>query len=163
MIPARHVMVGDHIYAMQNETTSFLMPSRIIGKEAVIKNGKYAKLTNSGTLVVNGVVVSSYTDDEVHTFLPEQTVENLKNLLGYHGIHNLIHKLATPIRWAHTYLPKSLLQGPFWSPTGSNMNKTTQQDSLPLYVGYECKCDPAAIARAAADNNLLQKNCDYFP
>merc|ERR1740123_2507188 len=102
-------MVGDHIYVMSNGTMSMsLSPSRILRREVVIKNGMFAKLTNSGTLVVNGVLLSSYTDDEVRTFLPQHAIQKLKNLIGYRGIHDMIHKLTTPLRWAHIYLPKSL-------------------------------------------------------
>ena len=138
MTPARNLMVGDHIYAIQNGTTSMsLSPSRILRRESVIKHGMFAKLTNSGTLVVNGVLVSSYTDDEVQSFVPDHVLQNLKNMLGGdQGIHRLIHKLVAPMRWAHTYLPRSLVAGPFWSPSRSNMNKTIQRDALPLYVDY---------------------------
>lgn len=138
MTLARNVMVGDHIYTLQNETNSTsLTPSRILGREVVVKNGMYAKLTNSGTLIVNGVLVSSYTDDEVRTFLPEHAAEKLRSLLGgYRGIHYLIHMLAAPIRWAHTYLPSWFVKGPFWSPSVFNKKKTTRQDSLPLYIDY---------------------------
>jgi len=138
MTPARNLMVGDHIYAMKNGTTSMsLSPSRILRRESVIKHGMFAKLTNSGTLVVNGVLVSSYTDDEVQSFVPEHVLQNLKTRLGGdQGIHRLIHMLVAPVRWAHTYLPRSLAAGPFWSPSSSNMNKTIQKDALPLYVDY---------------------------
>jgi len=138
MTPARHLMVGDHIYVMQNGTTSMsLSPSRILRRESVIKHGMFAKLTHSGTLVVNGVLVSSYTDDEVQSFVPEQLLQNLKDMLGGdQGIHRLIHKLVAPMRWVHTYLPRSLAAGPFWSPSHSNMNKTIQRDALPLYIDY---------------------------
>jgi len=138
MTPARNLMVGDHIYAVQNGTTSMsLSPSRILRRESVIKHGMFAKLTNSGTLVVNGVLVSSYTDDEVQSFVPDHVLQNLKKMLGGdQGIHRLIHKLVAPMRWVHTYLPRSLAAGPFWSPSRSNMNKTIQRDALPLYVDY---------------------------
>jgi len=138
MTPARNLMVGDHIYAVQNGTASMsLSPSRILRRESVIKHGMFAKLTNSGTLVVNGVLVSSYTDDEVQRFVPEQVLRNLKTKLGGdQGIHRLIHMLVAPMRWVHTYLPRSLAAGPFWSPSRSNMNKTIQKDALPLYVDY---------------------------
>merc|ERR1719410_2033244 len=100
-----------------------LSPSRILGKDAVLKNGMFAKLTHSGTMVVNGVLVSSYTDDEVRSFVPEHLMHNFKSLLGgYQGIHYLIHRLAYPIRWVHTYLPRQFTAGPFWSPSHSNIN-----------------------------------------
>merc|ERR1719468_296979 len=47
MTPARNLMVGDHIYAVQNGTASMsLSPSRILRRESVIKHGMFAKLTN---------------------------------------------------------------------------------------------------------------------
>merc|ERR1719276_789785 len=75
-----------------------LSPSRIFRLESVIKHGMLAKLTNSGTLVVNGVlVVSSYADDEVQSFVPDHVLQNLKKMLGGdQGIHRLIHKLVAP-------------------------------------------------------------------
>jgi len=144
MVPAGQLAVGEHVYAlpgMLNNQSKFRVdeasfsPSRILARELIIKDGIFAKLTFSGTLVVNGVLASSYTLDSGGAFIPkEPKFVSLVKKIGYNGIHSMIHSLALPLRLIHKYAPASWRQNRFWSPYNANQHGSVASDGLPIYV-----------------------------
>ena len=76
---AKDVKIGDMVYVLQNRMTKVV---EVVDLERVQSSGAYVPLTFTGTLIVDGVLVSSYAN------------------IG----HWKAHTLFTPLRWFPTLL-----------------------------------------------------------
>jgi len=98
---AGSIVKGDYLWITADATATFL-PSRVVSIVHTVERGVHAPLTEQGTVVVNGVLSSSYAN-----------VKNLrwgdKILLTGHGLNKHMHE---PLRLACALLPS--LCGPEW-------------------------------------------------
>jgi len=143
MVPVDEVAVGEHILSLptwaRNSSEyveqAALVPSQVLSKTTVTKMGMFAKLTYSGRVLVNGVLASSYTMDEVNTYASADLRAKLIRKLGYDGVHNMIHKVAFPLRAFHSIAPLAFRNNPFFAPADTNV-KDSGVDGLPMYVHH---------------------------
>lgn len=109
-VPAADLQVGEHL--LVDAGRGRLEASALLGPpEALRKRGAYAPLTYSGTVIVDGVLASSYSFDHVLTYVASASVARrfVQLLGGYGGVHRMIHALTLPLRAAHALgLPEAL-------------------------------------------------------
>jgi len=79
-VQAEDVQVGDFIYRQMGETTR---PTLVLSKKTVEAKGAYTPATLDGTIVVDGIVVSSYAVVD----------------------HNIAHAVLAPLRWTYSISP----------------------------------------------------------
>lgn len=149
-MPARELRVGERLLVWhgQNPVASL---SKVVAVNQDKKLGMYAPFTFSGTLLVDGVLASSYTSDEFDQMLSRRVQERLLDMLGgHHGVHNLMHVLALPLRLAHyTGLPGFFQYAAKLSVPGADFLSqffaagardssvaAPENDDLPLYVKW---------------------------
>jgi len=149
-MPAREVRVGERLLVWhgQNPIASL---SKVVAVNQDKKLGMYAPFTFSGTLLVDGVLASSYTSDEFDQMLSRRVQERLLEMLGgHHGVNHLMHVLALPLRLAHyTGLPGFLqyaakvsvpgadFLGKFLAAGPQDLSAAAPEDEdLPLYVKW---------------------------
>lgn len=150
LLPASEVAVGDSLIAVlpddgagwaANRSRSYrignfvVAPSKVSERRFVWKSGKYAKLTYSGDMVVDGVFVSSYTMDEFNKYVANPgTRDSFIKRFGFSGINSLMHWLSLPLRLGHWYTPR-YFDNSFFSPSDQNM-EMSRGDGMPLYVDF---------------------------
>ncbi|KAI8509889.1 gTPase, IMAP member 8 [Branchiostoma belcheri] len=83
-VPAREVKKGDKVFSV-DESSGCLTPDKVVNVHNVLKSGQYCPHTYSGSLIVDGVFVSCYTDK-----LPLR----------------LAHGLLLPLGWLHRACPR---------------------------------------------------------
>lgn len=70
-------------------------PAYVNQISSVKAEGLYCFLTNQGSAVVDGIVVSSYTMDQVHEYIePAKVSEAVAWFGGFNRVHAFIHKLT---------------------------------------------------------------------
>ncbi|XP_035665801.1 uncharacterized protein LOC118409038 [Branchiostoma floridae] len=83
-VPAREIKEGDKVFSVE-ESTGCLTPDKVVDVHYALKSGQYCPHTYSGSLIVDGVYVSCYTDK-----LPLA----------------LAHGLLLPLGWLHRTCPR---------------------------------------------------------
>jgi hypothetical protein len=148
-VPAGHIRVGDHVFVSEANHRLVKM-SLVQSIRNVSMIGLYAPLTFSGSLLVDGVVVSSYTMDEANAFLQPDALRRLIELVGgYNGLNTIMHMLSLPLRLAYRVgLPQlfgsAVSMGfpgfdflhAFLVPDQHNAGVSKSGDGLPLYVEH---------------------------
>jgi hypothetical protein len=119
ILPAGHIHNGEHLMATDG---SSLKKSKVLSVGNVSKVGLYSPLMFSGTVLVDGVLVSSYTADEFHAFLDKNAQEQLlKYVRDFNGINSIMHWLALPLRLSYYIgLPSLLQSASAWGIPGSS-------------------------------------------
>jgi len=92
-VPASYVKVGDWLY------TDSIKPTQVENIITVFREGAYAPFTMSGTIVVNGVVSSSYVSlQNTDTFI----IGSVKSPLNMHFLSHFFtspYRLLTMVGW----------------------------------------------------------------
>ncbi|CAB9512915.1 Peptidyl-Asp metalloendopeptidase [Seminavis robusta] len=89
-VPANEVRIGDLLQTTQG-------PAQVAHITSVVSEGLYNLLTTSGTIVVSGIVASTYS---VPPFTTRKTAANHLEIAGWKLLHfqTLIHLLLAPLR-----------------------------------------------------------------
>jgi len=94
-VPAGLLQKGDVIFAMltANLTDGNLIPSRVLSiEDGFVSSGMYAPLTNTGTILVDGVLASNYATPSLEVRLPHWLAHagllpvRIFHSLGLHGL-----------------------------------------------------------------------------
>ena len=85
-VPASDISVGDVLVDVHGQ------PRVVVDIRTIVRNGYYAPLTTDGTIVVNGIVSSTYISASSKQYL---TIGNT-DIISY---HDLLHGLVTPFRF----------------------------------------------------------------
>lgn len=147
-VPADQVNVGEHLLTNFHQGRR-LQRSRVLSIKTVVEVGIYAPLTFSGNILVNGVLVSSYTIDELRKFAKPYTQQRMIELIGYSGWNSVMHVLAFPLRISfHIGLPDLIERALSWGLPGSSLLSrfllpdngdavgSKASDDLPAYVEF---------------------------
>jgi len=84
-VPAINVKVGDYLQTLDDR------PRKVNDIRIIRRNGLYNPITTDGTMVVDGIVTSSYTSFTGNAYLEIAGVELI-------SIHNLLNMTITPYR-----------------------------------------------------------------
>lgn len=97
-VEASKIKTGDQVLFQESVHTA-PSPTTVVSVEDVLVSGGYAPLTEDGTIVVNGIVASSYSNPPGHG---SEYVE----LVGVPIIHRqaLLHALMTPVGLFCSYI-----------------------------------------------------------
>lgn len=158
MVPANNLSVGEHLMILPKQlsqkinsnqsgletyrtfqpTEWKLMPSRILVKKVIRKDGMFAKLTFSGNMIVNSVLTSSYTTSPLTTFLrnDEQRQWVLNFVAGYANYDKIHHMVMWPLRYLHLYTASWVAANSWWNAEDQNIYKSTTGLSRPLYADW---------------------------
>jgi hypothetical protein len=129
-VPAGKVNVGDSL--LSAATDDSLRTSRVLSLRTVQKIGMFGPLTWSGTIMVDGVLASSYmvTAEFVHSAALENFVSYIG---GWNNAHSLLHYVFLPMRASHAFLPAHWL-GTWFNPSERNVLKNAEPLAWPKYV-----------------------------
>ena len=89
-LPAKYIQVGDLLHGADGRLLT------VSDLHQAYKVGLYAPLTASGTLIANGVQVSSYVS--LQKGLPKDWEHGFDLVLGMISQHQAVHILASPVR-----------------------------------------------------------------
>jgi hypothetical protein len=139
MVPARTVLVGDRILIAIGGR---LVPAEVEAIRHVTKQGLYAPLTWHGTLLVNGVLASSYTAPSIAW---STAWDRGVSYFGWGAIDWLSHVCMLPVRLAHilglpplldglTFIPGATRLKCFLSPCSENADSSLTGTTLPGIV-----------------------------
>eukprot|EP00928_Gymnodinium_smaydae_P027881 TRINITY_DN2141_c1_g1_i1.p1 TRINITY_DN2141_c1_g1~~TRINITY_DN2141_c1_g1_i1.p1 ORF type:complete len:636 (+),score=38.25 TRINITY_DN2141_c1_g1_i1:44-1951(+) len=96
---ARELVVGDQLLHLGSPDSESFTDAVVIAVSKVFKAGLRAPITNSGTVIVDGVLASTYAADLFQSLLSVSTQEKLlRSLGGFSGVHYLMHVLSFPLR-----------------------------------------------------------------
>jgi len=138
-LPTRDVKVGYGLLVRTGDDIK-VKPSKVLGIRNVTKLGIYAPFTFGGTLLVDGVLASAYTD-LTWAFLHPQAQERIVTGIGGHdSLNKLMHVLALPLRTAYYFGIPDLVAGipflrRFLKPDPQNSDGATR-DHMPKYVDW---------------------------
>jgi len=164
-IPAWQVQVGDYVYIVDSDTFNYsrnfrsfslatgaqqyLHKSRVVDIQNVIRNGLYNPLTKDGTIIVDGIVASTYASflgtEHIHLFRENSTTSfvthsiadiNTEDGWKVMSHQDFIHILMSPYRAMCLYLPFDICNAT--PDDGCSTSKNAEEEKLDWYghFGY---------------------------
>ena len=103
-VSAGQVKVGDYLSLMEHDN-SMAKPSKVISITTAGSNGAYSPVTEDGTIVVNGIVASSFVN-------PKDATSGFVGVAGVDSIHRatFLQWIITPVRLYCMHVDSSLCE-----------------------------------------------------
>jgi hypothetical protein len=101
MTRARDVAAGDSLLVLSADAKT-AVPAAVERVSEVSREGMFAPVTNAGTVVVDGVLASSYSD---------WVLDPIFDAAGMtHKLHSAMHAVHAPLRWGYAALGPRVLR-----------------------------------------------------